>query len=333
MNIIFGLLLQIVFIIASMIIKINSKKIDINPITLNLFSGVSTFIIFIIYIYIDYNFNPKKYKINRNNSLNFNNNPFRNIYNNKYSWIIGGCGTVMFLLFLFALQNIPLSLAIPINVTWLFFALIFGKIILNSPITKDKIISIIIVIIGVILTSWHHFTNINIGKDKNLWSLIFFVGLLIISNILRAYQVTLVKKIENQVSSQQLLLMDWGIISVISIILYLIYIGNPIKKWTVKNPTIDNIYKFYLLIFFIAIISTFSRMKAIKMLPENLFNLLSCSSIILSILAGKLFFQEQITLTQIIGCFIIVLGILYHNILKFIHNKLKYHSLHQYATV
>lgn len=239
----------------------------------------------------------------------------------------------MFLLFLFALQNIPLSLAIPINVTWLFFALIFGKIILNSPITKDKIISIIIVIIAVILTSWYHFTNINIGKDQNLWSLIFFVGLLIISNILRAYQVTLVKKIENQVSSQQLLLMDWGIISVISIILYLIYIGNPIKKWTVKIPTLDNIYKFYLLIFFIALISTLCRMKAIKILPENLFNLLSCIAIIFSIFAGKLFFQEQITLTQVIGCFIIIIGILYHNILKFIHNKFKHHSLHQYVTV
>tara|TARA_B100001057_G_C22311469_1_gene742185 strand:+ start:51 stop:155 length:105 start_codon:yes stop_codon:yes gene_type:complete len=34
------------------------------------------------------------------------------------------------------------------------------------------------------------------------------VGLLIIFNILGAYQVTSGKKIENQVSSQQLLLMD-----------------------------------------------------------------------------------------------------------------------------
>ena len=48
---------------------------------------------------------------------------------------------------------------------------------LNNPITKDKIMSIIIVIIGVILTSWHHFTNVNLGKDQNVWTLIFFVGI------------------------------------------------------------------------------------------------------------------------------------------------------------
>ena len=104
--------------------------------------------------------------------------------------------------------------------------------------------------------------------------------------------------------------MDWGVISVLSIILYVIYILNPIKKWTVKVPTCANIYRFYYLIFIIGLIATFSRMKAIK-----------------------LFFQEQITLTQVIGCFIIIIGILYHNILKFIHNKFKYHSLHQYSTV
>jgi len=100
-----------------------------------------------------------------------------------------------------------------------------------------------------------------------------------------------------------------------------------------KYPTSDNIYKFYLLIFFIAIISTFSRMKAIKILPENLFNLLSCSAIIFSIFAGKLFFQEQITSAQIIECFIIIIGILYHNILQFFHNKFKYHCLHQYESI
>tara|TARA_B110000503_G_scaffold138740_1_gene225540 strand:- start:1999 stop:3030 length:1032 start_codon:yes stop_codon:yes gene_type:complete len=337
MSEVLGVIFTICFLITSMIVKINNKKIQINPIVLNLLAGSLNLVIGAIYVYIEYKNNPDKFII-KSNPLNFSNNPFENIYNNKLAWSIGLTGTIMFLLGVYCLQNIPISLLIPIQSSWLVFGLIFNHLILKNTITRDNIISVILVITGIITCSWHHFTgdskkgeltnnkNTN-NKNTTNNNLIFFVGLAIIFSILKALQVTQIKKISEYVTPEQVFLMDYGTIFPIALIFFLIYIFAPLKKWQPELPSQDTIIKWFFYVAIIGVISIVFRMNAIKMIPEILYNNLSSTSIILSIIAGKLFFNEPITLIQIIGAIIIIVGILYSRLIEWVDNNHRYNTM------
>jgi drug/metabolite transporter (DMT)-like permease len=343
MSQVLGVIFIICYLITAMIVKINNKKIQINPIVLNLINCLFILVISAINIYIEYKNNPDKFII-KSNPLNFSNNPFENIYNNKWSWSIGLTGTIMFLLGVYCLQNIPISLLIPIQSSWLVFGLIFNHLILKNSITRDNIISVILVITGIITCSWHHFTgdskkgeltnNKNNKNNKNNTNnyLIFFVGLAIIFSIFKALQVTLIKKVSEYVTPEQLFLMDYGTVFPLALIFFAIYMFSPFKKWQPELPSQDTIIKWFFYVAIIGFISTVFRMNAIKMIPEILYNNLSSTSIILSIIAGKLFFNEPITLIQIIGAIIIIVGILYSRLIEWVDNNHKYNTMiHHFA--
>ena len=332
MSEVLGVIFTICYLITAMIVKINNKKIEINPIVLNLIYCSLNLVIGAIYVYIEYKNNPDKFII-KSNPLNFSNNPFENIYNNKLAWSIGLTGTIMFLIGIYCLQNIPISLLIPIQSSWLVFGLIFNHLILKNTITLDNIISVILVITGIITCSWHHFTRdsqkreLTNNKNNTNKNLIFFVILAIIFSILKALQVTLIKKVSDYVTPEQVFLMDYGTIFPIALIFFLIYIFAPLKKWQPELPSQDTIIKWFFNVAIIGFISVFFRMNAIKMIPEVLYNNLASTSIILSIIAGKLFFNEPITLIQIIGAIIIIVGILYSKLIEWVDNNHKYNTM------
>lgn len=346
MSEVLGVIFTICFLITAMIVKINNKKIQINPIVLNLLACSLNLVIGGIYVYIEYKNNPDKFMV-KSNPFNFSNNPFENIYNNKLSWLIGLTGTIMFLLGVYCLQNIPISLLIPIQASWLVFGLIFNHLILKNTITLDNIISVILVITGIITCSWHHFTGDsqkgkvtnknnknknNTNKNNTNKNLIFFVILSIIFSILKALQVTLIKKVSDYVTPEQVFLMDYGIIFPLALIFFLIYIFAPLKKWQPELPSQDTIIKWFFYVAIIGFISIVFRMNAIKMIPEILYNNLGSASIILSIIAGRLFFNEPITLIQIIGAIIIIVGILYSRLIDWVDNNHKYNTMiHHFA--
>ena len=339
MSEVLGVIFTIGYLITAMIVKINSKKIQINPIVLNLLAGSLILSIYGTYIYIDYKNNPAKF-ILKSNPLKLSNNPFENIYNNKWAWSIGLTGTIMFLLGVYCLQNIPISLLIPIQSSWLVFGLIFNHLILKNTITRDNIISVILVLSGIIICSWHHFTGdsqkgeVTNKKNKNNTNnyLIFFVGLAIIFSIFKALQVTLIKKVSDYVVPEQVILMDYGTVFPFALIFFAIYMFAPLKKWRPELPSQDTIIKWFFYVAIIGVISIVFRMNAIKMIPEILYNNLSSTSIILSIIAGKLFFNEPITLIQIIGAIILIVGILYSRLIEWVDNNHKYNTMiHHFA--
>ena len=339
MSEVLGVIFTIVYLITAMIIKINNKKIQINPIVLNLLASALNLVIGAIYVYIEYKKNPDKFIV-KSNPLNFSNNPFDNIYNNKWAWSIGLTGTIMFLLGVYCLQNIPISLLIPIQSSWLVFGLIFNHLILKNTITRDNIISVILVITGIITCSWHHFTGdskkgeLTNNKNKNNTNnyLIFFVGLAIIFSILKALQVTQIKKISEYVTPEQVILIDYGTVFPFALIFFVIYMFAPLKKWQPELPSQDTIIKWFFYVGIIGFISVVFNMNAVKMLPEILYNNLSSTSIILSIIAGKLFFNEPITLIQIIGAIILIVGILYSRLIEWVDNNHKYNTMiHHFA--
>lgn len=334
MSEVLGVIFIICYLITIMIVNINNKKIQINPIVLNVLNCVSKLVIGAIYVYIEYKNNPDKFII-KSNPLNFTNNPFDNIYNNKLAWSIGLTGSIMFLLGSYCLQNIPISLLIPIQSSWLVFALIFNHLILKNTITRDNIISVILVITGIITCSWHHFTGdskkgeLTNNKNKNNTNnyLIFFVGLAIIFSILKALQVTQIKKISEYVTPEQVILIDYGTVFPFALIFFVIYMFAPLKKWQPELPSQDTIIKWFFYVGIIGFISVVFNMNAVKMLPEILYNNLSSTSIILSIIAGKLFFNEPITLIQIIGAIILIVGILYSRLIEWVDNNHRYNTM------
>ena len=106
----------------------------------------------------------------------------------------------------------------------------------------------------------------------------------------------------------------------------------PFKKWRPELPSQDTIIKWFFYVAIIGLISIVFRMYAIKMLPEILYNNLSSTTIILSIIAGKLFFNEPITLIQIIGAIIMIVGILYSRLIEWVDNNYKYNTMiHNFA--
>ena len=342
MSEVLGVIFTICFLISSMTFKINSKKIQINPIVSNVLVSLLILVIGAIYVYIEYKNNPDKFIV-KSNPLNFSNNPFENIYNNKWAWSIGLTGTIIFLLSVYCVQNIPISLLIPIQSSWLVFGLIFNHLILKNTITLDNIISVILVITGIITCSWHHFTGDsqkgeltnkknNTNKNNTNKNLIFFVILAIIFSIMKALQVTLMKNISDYVTPEQVFLMDYGTTVPFALIFFAIYMFAPFKKWQPELPSQDTIIKWFFYVGIIALITIFFRTNAIKMLPEILYNNLSSTTIILSIIAGKLFFNEPITLIQIIGAIIIIVGILYSRLIEWVDNNYKYNTIiHHFA--
>lgn len=341
MSEVLGVIFTICYLITIMIVNINNKKIQINPIVLNLLNCVSKLVIGAIYLYMEYKNNPDKFII-KSNPFNFSNNPFENIYN-KWTWSIGLTGSIMFLLGTYCLQNIPISLLIPIQSSWLVFGLIFNHLILKTTITRDNIISVILVITGIITCSWHHFTGdsqkreLTNKKNKNNKNntnnyLIFFVILAIIFSILKALQVTQIKKISEYVTPEQVILIDYGTVFPFALIFFAIYMFAPFKKWQPELPSQDTIIKWFFYVAIIGFISVVFNMNAVKMLPEILYNNLSSTSIILSIIAGKLFFNEPITLIQIIGAIILISGILYSRLIEWVDNNHKYNTMiHHFA--
>lgn len=323
MNIV-GIVITFGYVILSTLTKTACKGLEIDPITFNLIYGIIPSIVFTIYVYLDYRKNPTKYNL-KTNPFHLNKNPIKNSFNNWYSWIIGLTGILMTLLLLFGIKYLPLGLSIPLNLTWLFFALFMNKIMRNVPITSEKVISILIVISGVIFMNFHHFLKSNSQGYLSLTYMLFLIGLVLVSNLIRAYQTTLIKKLDDKLSANQLMMMN-NTYLVFSILAYFIFVMRPFKLWDVKYPNLTNLYYTILIILFIAVGALFLKNKGIKELPENLFNLISSTTVIFAVIAGKIFFAEEITYNQIIGTFIILIGISYKNIIKILHNKYKYHS-------
>lgn len=310
---ILGLLLALI----GYIYKLCLKVIEIDTININI---VSVFIIFVIFLLIEF----YKYKVQKND----NNNPFskkqiKDIFLKKESWILGINGTLMFIIGLIAIKNLPLSLSIPIGLLWLLFSLVINKFINNTKITLTKLLGTIIVIIGVIITSFHHFFNYN-NNNQDFKSLVFMISILLFSCLIKAFQVIYVKKIEYKYNYQQVIVKSYGTKTIIALFLYLIYLYFPNKNWEVRFPQKIDLIKLIGIIITLTTLTIFLRYKCIEKLPVSQYNLLTTSIIVFSIIFGKVFFNESIRLNQIIGCFVIFFGIFYTQIIKELHNKSNY---------
>jgi drug/metabolite transporter (DMT)-like permease len=306
-------LLALLGVLFTSFVKIIQKSIDIDPITLNLLSTTTFFIFFLIIVYFDFKNNPEKFEAKKN-KLHLSNNPFKNMFSFR-ALQISLTGSTMYLLSLYCLKNLPFTLIAAINSLWIIPALFFNKLLRNIKITADKVISCIIVIIGVLVMSFNNlFNNKNKNKDEHQESsknTILFSLILLFVGILKAYQINIIKQTEDYVTYRELPVMDFGLNSIFSIIIYLIYVFFPYKTWTVYFPKLNDIIKFILFVSILFVSSFYLKMYTLQKLTETVSNLLQSTSLIFAIILGKIFFNESISLNKIIGAIIIISGILY----------------------
>jgi drug/metabolite transporter (DMT)-like permease len=309
------------YVFFSSLRSIVKKKINMDVMHIQLISSFVGCLIFSMIVYYKYKNSPKEFK-KKKNPYNLSDNPFENILSIP-SLKIGLSGSLMSFLTLFTLKKLPFSFVVPIGLSWLFFALFFNKIMRNIPITMDKIISILIVIFGVFVMQYHHFFHKTMGKDT-IKNLLLLSSLLIISKILKAYQVTLIKEIEEYTNYNEVVIMDWGMLLILSVVFYFIYLFSPIKNWVVNIPKTKDVFKLILLNSVLITLYVTFRFKSLQNLPESTYALITSTKVIFAFIFGFLFFGEKITMNQIIGSMIIMFGIYYKNLMVDLHNKFFY---------
>lgn len=325
------ILLAFLYVILSSLYTVIIKGIKINSFISFFIVTITIFTIISITNFIDYYKNPKKYNKSTNvkNILGFDQNPFKNIITNSYSWKIGISGALVILILYFGLKKLPLSLISPINLSWLFFSLMLSTIINKVPLKAINVISIIVLTIGVLVCSIHHFYQSS-ENNLGLHFMIILVLLLLLSNFCKSYQITESKKIENIIKPEETLLLDYGIRSIIGILVLIIYLIKPFKMWEVEVPDISDVGKLILLTSIFVLTYQYLRFKSIENLSQQTFTLIGGTMVVFSIIWGIIFFGESLKKNQIIGIIIIFLALSLKNIVNYFHSyfsKVRQHHL------
>ena len=322
-------IIAFVYVILGCINGVIKKKINMDPVHISFISSIVGFTVISLITYFQYQKNPEDFKKKENN-LGLTDNPFKNIFSNPTAWKIGSAGVVMFLFSLYALKKLPYSLVVPISLSWLLFALFFNKIMRGVDITSEKLISTLVVIGGVLIMQYHHFNNSNLLQGMEMKYFVMLISMLLIAKIIKAYQINLIKIVEEYVTYKDVILMDYGILFVLNIAIYLIYLYSPVKLWKISFPDKKEVFKLVFVNMFILTLYTNLRFQAIQNLPQNRYALISSTNIIVAVVLGKLFFGESIKPNQIAGALVVIFGILYHNVIEYFHNSHFYHSVHHF---
>jgi drug/metabolite transporter (DMT)-like permease len=306
-------IIAFVYVILGCLNGVIKKQINIDPVHITLISTIVGFTVMSLITYYQYKKNPEDFK-NKKNNLGLTDNPFKNIFSNLTAWKIGLSGTIMFFLSIYALKKLPFSMVVPISLSWIVFSLFFNKIMRGVDITSEKIISTVIVITGVLIMQYNHFNSKSQkGIEKKYFGML--IGALLISRIFKAYQVNLIKIVEEYVTYKDAILMDYGILVILNIIMYLIYLYSPVKLWKVSFPDKKDVLKLVLVNIFIVCLSIKLRYESIENLPQNRYALISSTNIIVAVVLGKLFFGESIKPNQILGAAVVIFGIMYNNLI------------------
>ena len=155
--------------------------------------------------------------------------------------------------------------------------------------------------------NYHHFKLNTIDFNKGT---IIFLIIFVVSQVLRGYQLTEIKKLEQKHTTDELLIMDFGINLIVIVIVFIIYRLNPINKWSVAPLESKKLLLIGLVVLgTISVIRSYLRFSLVKRLPEISFVLIVNSSLIFTIILSYLFLGEHLTWNQFVGAGILLYGI------------------------
>jgi drug/metabolite transporter (DMT)-like permease len=297
--------------------NISFKNIKLNAFIITLINSIICFIIFSIIIYFLYTKYPDKFERIKN-PYGIKKNPLKNIFNYKILQI-GLVSQIYFIIFVYLLTISPISLIITMSPLWIIFSLILNKLMNNIEITLPKVFGVLIVLFGIIYSNWDKLFVNNTNNNTN----IILIILLIIFGILKGYTINIVKEIEKYVQPIEIGFYDYSISIIVSIIVYIIYLLNPLKKWKPEKFKTNNIITILFITLFTTVPYVIFKFISIKNIPEYFYTVLINLSIIFNLILSKIVFKETIKMQQIIGAIIIIIGISFVPILNFLNKKFK----------
>lgn len=296
-----------------------TKTVKVDTVTQLLWTSIMTLLLFSI-ILGGFYYTDKNEFIIRNKALkDLSNDPFKNLFTLPIVKL-SLPGTISYILQIIILRSIPYSLYTILIPLFVIPSVFFNHFMSNAPITTNKIISIVISLVGIFIASFKTLVK-DFNKFKNLS---VGLGLVTLFILLIAYQTSYNKYLLNEKFNYiELTCLYYILSSSIGIVLSLayIFIYKPIYK--VKTPLQYDMKGLFLLgitsIF--ELLSSITRIDAMTQLPEYLTILLGYIKIPIALLISYFYLKEDISYYKIIGAILIIIGMSYSDIETLVLNK------------
>ncbi len=296
-----------------------TKTVNVDTVTQLLWSSIVALILFTI-ILGGFYYTDKNEFIMRNKTLkDLSNDPFKNILSPPIVKIALS-GAIAYIITIYIIRSIPYSLFSILSPLFIIPSVFFNHYMSNASITKDKIISIVISLLGIFIASFK-----TLSKDLNKFNNLYIgLGLIVVYLLVRGYQTSYNKYLLNEKFNYiELTCLDYMLGSIIGIVLSLayIFIYKPIYK--VKTPLQYNNKGLFLLAItsILTILSSFSRIDAMIHLPLYIIILIGYIKIPIALLISYFFLKEDISYYKIIGAILIIIGMSYSDIETLVLNK------------
>ena len=296
-----------------------TKTVNVDSVTQLLWTSIVSLVLFSIILFGFYYTDKNEFIIKNKTLKDLSNDPFKNLFTLPILKVALS-GTIGYIISIIILRSIPYSLFTILVPLFVIPSIVFNYFMSNAPITTNKIISIVISLVGIFIASFKSLVK-DFKKFKNLS---VGLGLLAILLLMYAYQTSYYKYLlNNGLNYIELISLNYMLGSIIGIVLSLayIFIYKPIYK--VKTPLQYDMKGLFLLgcssIF--TVLSNFTRIDAMSHLPEYLIILLGYIKIPIALLISYFFLKEDISYYKILGSLLIIIGISYSDIETLILNK------------
>jgi len=296
------------------------KSVDYNIINTLFISAIAFFLFSAGYIAYKYFTDKTYFKINDKttpNILGLTANPIENIFNPKM-FGISILSQIQFISQYCSYLFLPVSIAIPLGSLGIFSVLFYSHYLNKTNIVLMDYIASIISLFGVIILNWNKiWNNSTEAKSINSMSYMIGLGLIFVSIIVSGYVFVINKDITDILTPMQTMLNDSTGAVIFMSIVWIIYALIPAKTFKQTFPTIkqtfpsitQTIYAF-LFFFIVSNAALIFRFIGLDYLPEITAGLLLNVSVIISLFYGKVFFNEELTMTKIIGALVIILSVI-----------------------
>ena len=157
-----------------------TKTVNVDTVTQLLWSSIVALILFTI-ILGGFYYTDKNEFIMRNKTLkDLSNDPFKNILSPSIVKIALS-GTIAYIITIYIIRSIPYSLFSILSPLFIIPSVFFNHYMSNASITKDKIISIVISLLGIFIASFK-----TLSKDLNKFNNLYIgLGLIVVYLLVR----------------------------------------------------------------------------------------------------------------------------------------------------
>jgi len=306
-----------VFLLSLKVVFFKSVKYNfINTITISIIGSI---IFSILYVLYESHTTKNYFKINNAtlpNPLHLVADPIQNLLNPRVIMfsILGQIRIIArYASFLF----LPISVAVPLESTGMFTLLYYSHLINKTPITVMDYVASFTICLGAISLNWNKImNNTNEAKSYSMKSYMIGIGLILFCITVYSFILIISKDMTKMLTPGQTMINNNVSGAIFGILLWMIYYFTPAKQLlsTFKTPKILPSWNQVAIAFlFFTIINSSSNLLkyfGMELLPDANYGILLNSDVIFSLILGKLFFNEDITFTKILGVIIILIAVL-----------------------